>query len=345
MDGGRGAAAAAPAAAESEPAAGGDCTGSALVKVTRQGYLLKRSRTGDADSRKPWKKRYFVLHGNTLLYYRHENLAGAFKVMMVLAGPSECTVAVAPTPPWNAEEAHAFVVQSAGVEVALAVLGVSDERVQWMGALEEARGRPAPVLADQSSRYAGSSATFRLRVGFSAALASSAIGRAIVRRYLDADSRSLIAAMLEFAAAERSHKKVKMMEKGAFDIMARMGVIVHAGRMPPALDLSLLYDETVNFTHDFLTHCRDQRLKHVRGPEAEVVPINMGELLRSLGVVTESWRSILEPHGSKKVLATFDDICGAFCRADRINAILLDPEHRGTRDEVERSLQSVMERY
>ena len=40
-------------------------------------------------------------------------------------------------------------------------------------------------------------------------------------------------------------------------------------------------------------YCRDIRLKDVRGPDAEVEPINMPELMRSSGVVQEMWKEIL----------------------------------------------------
>lgn len=83
----------------------------------------------------------------------------------------------------------------------------------------------------------------------------------------------------------------------------------------------------------------------MRGSEAEVLPIDPDELLRALGVVTESWKSILIPHSSPKVLASFDTICAAFCRADRLSALLLEPAHTATRNTIETSLRGVMERY
>jgi hypothetical protein len=86
-------------------------------------------------------------------------------------------------------------------------------------------------------------------------------------------------------------------------------------------------------------------LKAVRGPDAEVIPINGPELLRSLGVVTEMWKDILMPHSSTRVLATFDDICAVYCREERILALLLEAAHVTTRDRVETSLRGVMERY
>eukprot|EP00037_Helgoeca_nana_P021208 m.213297 g.213297 ORF g.213297 m.213297 type:complete len:377 (-) comp25555_c0_seq1:1547-2677(-) len=337
-DGPDGAAAAAPS----------DTRPTEPVKVIARGYLLKRSRSesqSGALSAKPWKKRFFVLHGATLLYYRQENMAGAHKVLVTLTLTDGCEVDTLSEPPWNAKASLPFVIRQDGEEFALAVAGDAAERIYWITMLRKARMMKPPQLTDQSSKFASSSTTLRLKVGLSAALASSSIGRAIVKRYLDADSRELIAALLVFASAERSPKKVRAMEKGAFDAMARLGVIVHAGKIPPHLDLTLLYDETVNFCHDFLAHCRDQRLKAVRGPDAEVIPINGPELLRSLGVVTEMWKDILMPHSSTRVLATFDDICAVYCREERILALLLEAAHVTTRDRVETSLRGVMERY
>eukprot|EP00041_Stephanoeca_diplocostata_P032361 m.1035683 g.1035683 ORF g.1035683 m.1035683 type:complete len:113 (+) comp24138_c3_seq22:1260-1598(+) len=84
-------------------------------------------------------------------------------------------------------------------------------------------------------------------------------------RYLDLPTKELIRALLDHTQAQAGKKMAKSHEKGIFDIMARIAVIYHAGRLPPNLDLSLLHDETTNFCQDFLMYSRDQRLKDVRG--------------------------------------------------------------------------------
>lgn len=116
--------------------------------------------------------------------------------------------------------------------------------------------------------------------------------------------------------------------------------VVITGRLPPDLDLSLLYDETVNFSQvhfiifgtcealtqmvqDFLMYSREKRL--ARKGRAETIPVDMAELLRSsrhlclieyevlqlilhCSVMVEFTRELLKPHTPQKVMNVFEEI-------------------------------------
>lgn len=320
-------------------------------KIAAKGYMLKKCRVnGDV---KPWKKRFFVLQGGSLIYYRSANMAGAFKLFLHL-GP-DVKITRANEPPKQAKEsipvaiAHGSASNAKVYQVAFADAAAYDH---WIEALETAKGYPPMDLPDQSYKYAGSSATLRLKMGLSAALASSSIGRSIVKAYMDDASRELIKSLIEFAEFTEGSKTSRAFEKGVFDIAARISVIWRAAKFPPDLDLSLLYDETTNFTQDFLMYCRDIRLKDVRGPDAEVEPINMPELMRSSGVVQEMWKEILIPHVSKKVLTTFDSITDFYFNEQNLWAVMKeekpDPQAKkiyGLMCSIEKSLRTVLERY
>ena len=57
-------------------------------------------------------------------------------------------------------------------------------------------------------------ATLRLKMGLSAALASSSIGRSIVKAYMDDASRELIKSLIEFAEFTEGSKTSRAFEKG-----------------------------------------------------------------------------------------------------------------------------------
>eukprot|EP00041_Stephanoeca_diplocostata_P032365 m.1035847 g.1035847 ORF g.1035847 m.1035847 type:complete len:248 (+) comp24138_c3_seq37:284-1027(+) len=133
----------------------------AQVKVEARGYLLKKCRTNGDN--KPWKKRFFVLHGSSLLYYRGDNMAGAHKVLVILA--SDYTIKQGDAPPWNAKEAIPItIMDSTGRTFSVAATDTQAYEY-WMAALAKGRHLPPADLPDQEYKYARSSATLRLRIG------------------------------------------------------------------------------------------------------------------------------------------------------------------------------------
>eukprot|EP00041_Stephanoeca_diplocostata_P032367 m.1035502 g.1035502 ORF g.1035502 m.1035502 type:complete len:304 (+) comp24138_c3_seq5:284-1195(+) len=219
----------------------------AQVKVEARGYLLKKCRTNGDN--KPWKKRFFVLHGSSLLYYRGDNMAGAHKVLVILA--SDYTIKQGDAPPWNAKEAIPItIMDSTGRTFSVAATDTQAYEY-WMAALAKGRHLPPADLPDQEYKYARSSATLRLRIGLSAALASSSMGRSLLKRYLDLPTKELIRALLDHTQAQAGKKMAKSHEKGIFDIMARIAVIYHAGRLPPNLDLRCDCSPEVMYAQSF----------------------------------------------------------------------------------------------
>ena len=85
--------------------------------------------------------------------------------------------------------------------------------VRWMSSILGARALPRAPLADQSYKYAKSSTTLRLKVNLTAALASSSLGRMVLRRHVDEDTRGLLAVLTDFANAVAGKKKAKLYEK------------------------------------------------------------------------------------------------------------------------------------
>lgn len=311
------------------------------IKITAKGYLLKKCRVkGDV---KPWKKRYFVLQGGSLIYYRGENMAGAFKLLQHLNAEAEISRS---SETLKQNKSALPIAIKVGKDKTLYIAAESEKDcTRWIEALTKAKTFPPMELPDQTYKYAGSSATLRLKMGLSAALASSSVGRAIVKHYMDDASKELVSSCIELAESLASRNQSKAFEKGIFDIAARISVIWRAAKFPPYLDLSLLYDETTNFTQDLLMYMRDIRLKDKRGPDAEVEPVNMEELMRSSAVIQELWKEILMPHCSKKVLITFDAITGFYFNEKNIWAVLTDKELYKLMCSIEKSLRAVLERY
>lgn len=311
------------------------------AKIIAKGYLLKKCRV-NGDS-KPWKKRFFVLQGGTLVYYRNENMAGAFKLFLHLS--PDCKVNKSQEVPWNAKEACPIsLVVDNSKDFKLAT--VTENTLEyWLTAFENAKNLQPVELPDQTYKYARGSTTMRIKMGLSAALASSAFGRKILKSYMDDSSKELIKDLLKYADITVGTCKSKSFEKGIFDIAARIAVIHRSGRMPPHIDLSLLHDETINFCQDFLMYSRDQRLKEARGPFAEMQPLDMPELMRSSGVIKESWQEILWPHVSTKVKQSFDSITGFYFNEKNIVLLLTEPTMFHLTFSIEKSLREVIEQY
>eukprot|EP00041_Stephanoeca_diplocostata_P032363 m.1035828 g.1035828 ORF g.1035828 m.1035828 type:complete len:139 (+) comp24138_c3_seq36:1260-1676(+) len=70
-------------------------------------------------------------------------------------------------------------------------------------------------------------------------------------RYLDLPTKELIRALLDHTQAQAGKKMAKSHEKGIFDIMARIAVIYHAGRLPPNLDLRCDCSPEVMYAQSF----------------------------------------------------------------------------------------------
>eukprot|EP00039_Didymoeca_costata_P007934 m.105493 g.105493 ORF g.105493 m.105493 type:complete len:352 (-) comp13878_c0_seq4:708-1763(-) len=310
------------------------------VRVVCRGFLLKKNRTQGHES-KPWKKRYFVLQGATLYYYKGKSMAGAHKLFAQLDRSWRVTqtegmaLSTTPTP---------YVIRLiCGQTVLQLAADSSGDCLQWITKLAAARDLPQIQLADQTHRLAKSSAILRLRMSVSAALASSSLGRKLVSRYMDEDSRSVISVLVDYAKDLAGKEKAKTYEKGIFDLAARMAVVHHAGRLPPDLDLSLLYDETVNFSQDFLMYSREKRL--ARKGRAETIPVDMAELLRSSSVMVEFTRELLKPHTPQKVMNVFEEISQFYFCEEKIHVILHDDKHADRLAVLDGSLRAVLEKH
>eukprot|EP00040_Diaphanoeca_grandis_P044445 m.12375 g.12375 ORF g.12375 m.12375 type:complete len:321 (-) comp9257_c0_seq1:127-1089(-) len=309
-------------------------------KIIAKGYMLKKCRV-NGDS-KPWKKRFFVLQGATLMYYRSANMAGAFKLFVHLSPATN--VEKTSEVPWNSKESSTISISQDGKTFSVAVL--SDDKLgYWLDALHAAKTLTPIDLPDQTYKFARGSTSLRIKMGLSAALASSSVGRRLLKSYMDDSSKDLIKSLITYAELVAGASESKSFEKGIFDIAARIAVIWKSGRVPPDLDLSLLHDETINFCQDFLMYSRDQRLKDKRGPLAEMQPLDMPELMRSSTVVKEMWLEILVPHVNSKVQKTFESISSFYFNEEHIRPLLTEPKLFELTFSMEKSLRDIIERY
>lgn len=329
------------------PQAGEPVEALSLQPVVRQGRLLKRCRR-NGDGR-PWKLRYFVLRGSTLLY-GHPDVSpkkdedvrlDALRLLVHLSEGATVTSVDAP-------KGFGVSINVGRCAVAIAAHTEAD-RQEWQQVLGQAVGLPRCALADlgdtDGRHLPGRS--LRLRQAVAGAVASSGIGKKIIKRYMVEPARTLIATLIAFAGALDGSKHAGMLEKCIFDVTARIAVVVNSNSLPADLDRQTLVETTMDFCQDFLHHSRDRRLSKQRFAitHAPPEPIEMDKLLTSAGYITRTWRRLVEPRCTPGALERFDTVVAYFFSDARLRLVLDDMSHRPHLEVIDRCLRELMEYY
>lgn len=309
------------------------------IKITKQGYLHKQCRSRGS---KPWKERWFILQGSTLFYHPSNRLAGQPKLMTHLTVDATVELLASPADIENRFPLAITVPPSVTLLVAAASPAEQDE---WQRALLSCRGGPIPRLSFAGQDGPRSSLSLRLRVNIAGTLAASGLGRRLVQRYLDPAAKQLIKALLSLALQEHGSETACEFEKTIYSTAAKIAIICHLGKFPPGVDMTRLQDETGAFCQDFLAYSRDKRLAGKRGPEAEVLPIDIPELLRASSEMVRMWRCILEPHMPEAKLMRFDGLASYYLSETFLMGLLCSEKQFELLCVVDRALRELTERY
>ena len=210
------------------------------LSIAMQGYLLKKCRHG--GDQKPWKRRWFSLRGSTLVYHPTREAAGALRPKVFAQLNPASTIAA----DVGATMAHAVAVTS-GLESLWIAAQSPAEAATWIAALSTARGEPAAILGNAPT-VASPSLGQRMKMAMAGAVATSALGQALLTRYLDASARDLLRELGNLAAVRTDAKRAALLRRKLLDVCARLLVVVHEGRMPADTDLDALYEDTLSFT-------------------------------------------------------------------------------------------------
>eukprot|EP00050_Salpingoeca_kvevrii_P007593 m.297242 g.297242 ORF g.297242 m.297242 type:complete len:358 (+) comp13564_c0_seq1:248-1321(+) len=299
--------------------------------------LLKKCRTN--GDHKPWKRRYFVLRGGTLLYYQSADIKGLPKVLTSLSEGAT----ILRQSEVEAPEGFPLAIHTRNGSFFIAA-PTSEEQDRWHAALVAARGLPTfyVVLPGQGG---APSTMVKIKMSVASAVATSTVGRKVIKHYLDESARNLIEAMVQFAEAVVNKKTAQHYERAVFDICARIAVIARENKIPPNADVPAIYEEILTFTNAFLANSRDRLLRELRGPNAIMSEIELPELLRSGAAIVRGWRQILEPNVPSKVLKRYDEVCNFFLHQDRIAEILTNEQHEELLRTVDRSVRDLLYRY
>ncbi len=277
-----------------------------------------------------------------MVYYHSDRLAGQTKLLAHLHADTsvrENTALSAVMPGVHVLE----IVRGEDRPILLGAVLV-ETREAWIRQLLAARGlthfHPPPSAQDDET-----SLGLRMKISVASTLASSSVGRTLVKRYLDDAGRRLIQGILTFAEAESDKETAQALEKDIFGMAARIAVVCHAHRFPKDIDMTRLSDETNNFCHDFLMYSRDRRLARVRGAGADRQPLDSGELHRAIGEVCLLWRRILEPHVKPRSLERFDRVTSFFFSEARLTTILTVDAHLPTLTSIDAALREVLEQF
>ena len=90
-------------------------------------------------------------------------------------------------------------------------------------------------------------------------------------------------------------------------------------------------------------YSRDQRLKSVRGPDAEIVPIDLPSLVTPFMRVAAIWRTILEGSCKPVVLARFDELFSFFVDPQLIMDLLVNEHLRPQLAAIDQALRHLLE--
>lgn len=309
------------------------------LTTIRKGVMFKKCRSG--GDQKPWKKRWFLLRGCTLLYYHDSAMAGRPKIFLHMFHDTEVRRMELSESP----QGHGLQINQ-GTHRLMVDTGSASDQAAWAQALERAKDLPI-LLVDEDSQSDdhAPSAMVRFKMNLAGAIATSRVGRKVIRHYLDDSAKTLIACLLELAHTLSGSKQARTFESAIFDVCARIAVIIHENKLPTGLDTRTLYEETLSFCQDFLMYSRDRLLRELRGEDAEVSTVDFPELLRSSEVIVQIWRTILQPNVTSKALRRFDEVCGYYLCEEKLKLILCDPEHEARLRIIHSSLKELMERY
>eukprot|EP00051_Salpingoeca_urceolata_P008789 m.108887 g.108887 ORF g.108887 m.108887 type:complete len:544 (-) comp15942_c2_seq1:36-1667(-) len=226
--------------------------------------------------------------------------------------------------------------------------GSQQDRDRWLEQLRVAVGQPL-VTADTCSGLcddtsAPPSRGVRWKMALASKVATSTVGKAVIRRYLDEETNSLLDALLGLAREDAGSCTARAFETTLFDMVARMAVIVREHRIPKHLDLTILAKETTNFCQDFLMYARDELLKAKRvGFERQ--PVDVPELLRAASVIMHTWRAILEPNAPAKTIEQCNQLAQWYFNGERLKQVLTNDKYRPYLRVINDNLRAIVETY
>lgn len=309
-----------------------------LPEPTVEGFLLKKCRRNGDD--RPWKRRFFALVQGSLIYYHLKDKSDAPRLYLHL---QEAVIEECEAPSGRGIR---FALPKTSSKFVLAVDSGAPTYTQWLTALTEACSLP-PVVLPPHLNETSSSALTRVKSALASAFATSRLGRHLIKRHLDESARALIRTVIEFATLENSRDIASKLECYIFDVAARVAVIIHANALPPDLDASHLYEHTVDFCMLFLRYSRDRRLEKARKKfgNAAVSVVNLDALTLHLAHVCETWRGILLPHVSEKVIDRYDFIVHYLLSGSPLRAVLDNVAYREHMNSIDTNLRKLLETY
>eukprot|EP00045_Choanoeca_perplexa_P018131 m.279124 g.279124 ORF g.279124 m.279124 type:complete len:403 (-) comp17725_c0_seq1:819-2027(-) len=312
------------------------------LPITIEGYVLKKCRQRGDD--KPWKKRWFCLTQGTLIYHHLADKSDNPRLFLHMQNVAIESI--------DAPSGHGIAFRGASFTYAISVEGSSRRRDEWISALQAAQAQPpidfAAVLLEDDQEMQRSLGGFgRVKSALASAFATSRLGRLLIKRYLDAEAKLLIATVVEFATIESGSSVGSKIEGYVFDVAARIAVIMHAQALPAGLDVPGLQDKTLDFCYQLLHHTRDRRLAEQRHKfgNGTVSQVATDKLLSSIDYVTMVWRQIIEPNVSTKVLKRYDFVVKYLFTSKQLLALLDNVEHRQRMAMIDRCLRALLETY
>eukprot|EP00043_Microstomoeca_roanoka_P003292 m.43069 g.43069 ORF g.43069 m.43069 type:complete len:332 (+) comp12000_c0_seq1:347-1342(+) len=323
--------------------------GDRLPDPVFEGAVLKKCRRNGEE--RPWKRRWFMLISGSLLYHHSQSKSDPIRLFTDVSG--------AEIQPCDAPSGFGIAIRTSKRLVCFSVIK-ENERDAWLDALIANLHLPPVDIPDDYEIRPTPSGLYRVKSALASAFATSALGKHLIRKYLDDAARNLIATVLDFTEIQSGRSMRSKLETYIFDVASRIAVIVYENTLPPALDTSTLYDETVTFCQLYVRYSRDRRLAKERQQAVEmsaadledssdrrayISDVDTDQLLRAIAYVTSVWRSILQHNVSDKTLDRFDFVVDAVFQQEKLKAIFEDTAHRQHMADIEYNLRELMETF
>lgn len=254
------------------------------------GFLeLKKGPKGD------YKPVYAIVSAGSLFWYkdsRDSKAAGTVALKGYTIDP-------------NVEgQKKEFAVELKGPDAFFLAFTSTVDKQKWVTVLTDASAKPAaanPPVRDGSSKKQGMGARAKKRMAGS--VASSALGKKVMKAVLNEESTSLLAAMKRIVSKSDGKKKAEELEKSIIKLMVKGYLLMDNKKIEG--DAFLAADKPLRQAFELLARCYKNRSRAKHDALVEALGRVEGMLSQAEKIITELLQPHLSPKNMFRLASTF----------------------------------------